>query len=183
MGEHFLLISAEDRITYLKVSAEKEKPSPPLTRPKGANSHSHANMLPPPNQFFYVANVTYCMSTAFVKLSLLFQYLRIFESGGMRMLCKVVMVITAAWGLAYSFMAIVPCFPIQKYWTLTLPGSCYAFGSLVPSVFYATYASSAAINMTLDIVVLCIPIPVYFGANTPFRSKMGLIGLFCMGIM
>ncbi|KAK8109429.1 hypothetical protein PG999_007566 [Apiospora kogelbergensis] len=151
MGEHFLLISAEDRITYLK--------------------------------FFYVANVTYCMSTAFVKLSLLFQYLRIFESGGMRMLCKVVMVITAAWGLAYSFMAIVPCFPIQKYWTLTLPGSCYAFGSLVPSVFYATYASSAAINMTLDIVVLCIPIPVYFGANTPFRSKMGLIGLFCMGII
>ncbi|KAK7973570.1 hypothetical protein PG989_015418 [Apiospora arundinis] len=151
MGQHFLLIPAEDRITYLK--------------------------------FFYVANVTYCMSTAFVKLSLLFQYLRIFDSGRMRVVCQVFIVITAAWGLAYSFMAIVPCFPIQKYWTLTMPGKCYAFGSLVPIVFYATYASSAAINMTLDIIVLCIPIPVYFGANTPFKSKIGLIGLFCMGII
>ncbi|KAK8074301.1 hypothetical protein PG994_005200 [Apiospora phragmitis] len=151
MGQHFILISAQDRIMYLK--------------------------------FFYVANVTYCCSTAFVKLSLLFQYLRIFKTGRMRVVCIVVMITTALWGLAYSFMAIVPCFPIQKYWTLTLPGTCYAFGSLVAPAFYATYASSAAINMTLDIIVLCIPIPIYFAENTPFKSKIGLIGLFAMGVL
>ncbi|KAK7973442.1 hypothetical protein PG988_007576 [Apiospora saccharicola] len=151
MGQHFLNIGDEDRITYLK--------------------------------FFYISNTTYCMSTAFVKLALLFQYLRIFKEGRMRAITISVMVITAVWGAAYTFMAIVPCFPIQKYWTLTLPGKCYGFGSLNPPVFYAMYASSAAVNMTLDLAVLAIPIPVYFAANTPFKSKLGLTALFCMGII
>lgn len=123
------------------------------------------------------------MSTAFVKLALLFQYLRIFKEGRMRAVTISVMIITAIWGAAYTFMAIVPCFPIQKYWTLTLPGKCYGFGSLNPPVFYAMYASSAGINMTLDLIVLAIPIPVYFAKNTPFKSKLGLTALFCMGIM
>ncbi|KAK8070425.1 hypothetical protein PG997_010628 [Apiospora hydei] len=134
-------------------------------------------------KYFYVSNTTYCMSTAFVKLSLLFQYLRIYREGKMRTACIVVMVITALWGAAYTFMAVVPCFPIQKYWTLTLPGKCYGFGSLNPPVFYAMYASSAAMNMTLDLVVLALPVPFYFDKNTPVKSKLGLVGLFCMGII
>ncbi|KAK8023573.1 hypothetical protein PG993_011639 [Apiospora rasikravindrae] len=134
-------------------------------------------------KYFYVSNTTYCMSTAFVKLSLLFQYLRIYREGKMRTACIVTMIITALWGAAYTFMAVVPCFPIQKYWTLTLPGKCYGFGSLNPPVFYAMYASSAAMNMTLDLVVLALPVPFYFDKNTPVKSKLGLIGLFCMGII
>ncbi|KAK7916888.1 hypothetical protein PG985_010496 [Apiospora marii] len=151
MGEHFLNISDEDRVTYLR--------------------------------YFYISNSTYCMSTAFVKLALLFQYLRIFKEGRMRAITITVMIITAVWGAAYTFMAIVPCFPVEKYWTLTTPGECYGFGSLNASVFYGMYASSAAINMTLDLVVLAIPVPVYFSRDTPFKSKLGLTALFCMGII
>lgn len=170
MGEHFLNLSDEDRITYLRVSHWRYHVS---------NSTDTKSPL----QYFYISNSTYCMSTAFVKLALLFQYLRIFKEGRMRAITIVVMIVTALWGAAYTFMAIVPCFPIHKYWVLTIPGKCYGFGSLDASVFYGMYASSAAMNMTLDLIVLAIPVPVYFSRDTPFKSKLGLTALFCMGIM
>jgi hypothetical protein len=131
---------------------------------------------------FYVANATYAMSTAFVKLALLFQYLRLFKNDPrIRWLCIGLSVFTSLWGFAYSFMAWFPCFPIQGYWTWTLQSHCYGYGSLNANTFFGTYSSASLINMLLDIIILIIPIPLYFRKDTQQRTKLGLLGLLFMG--
>ncbi|KAI1859314.1 uncharacterized protein JN550_012123 [Neoarthrinium moseri] len=59
--------------------------------------------------------------------------------------------------------------------------TCYGYGSLIPSIFYGTYSSAAAINMVLDITILIIPMPLYFRENTGNRTKLSLIGLLFLG--
>jgi hypothetical protein len=72
------------------------------------------------------------MSTALIKLSLLFQYLRAVDSGRIRIFCIALIVIISIWGFIYSFMAWFPCFPIRAYWDWTLTSAkCYAYGMMI----------------------------------------------------
>lgn len=123
------------------------------------------------------------MSTCLVKLALLLQYLRIYKEGVLRTTCLVVTAITALWGIAYTFMAFFPCFPLTAYWSLAETSSalCYGYGATTSDAFYGTYSSASAINMILDVVILAIPVPLYFREGTPTRAKMGLLGLLFMG--
>ncbi|ETS82044.1 hypothetical protein PFICI_07046 [Pestalotiopsis fici W106-1] len=93
------------------------------------------------------------------------------------------MVITGLWGTAYSFMAFFPCFPPSAYWDLSFDkeGLCYGYGALTPDEFYATYSSASYSNMFLDIIILAIPIHLYFKPGTDTRSKLGLLGVLTMG--
>jgi hypothetical protein len=123
------------------------------------------------------------MSTAFVKVALLLQYLRVYQDDQrMRWLCIGVMIFTSLWGFAYSFMAWFPCFPVSGYWNWTRSGAkCYGYGSLQKDAFYGTYFSSSLLNTFLDVVILLIPIPLYFRKDTLHRTKMGLLALLIMG--
>ncbi|TQN64425.1 hypothetical protein CSHISOI_10995, partial [Colletotrichum shisoi] len=132
---------------------------------------------------FYVANASYVLSTAFIKISLLFQYLRIFDQPSFsRRLCIFTIVFTSLWSLAYSFLGWVPCLPVRAYWDWSVPATRWAYGSLTPEIFSATYESHSAINVALDLLVLAIPIPIYFRTNVPFKSKLGLLALLAIGI-
>lgn len=123
------------------------------------------------------------MSTALIKASLLFQYLRIFDRGNTRMLCIIVLVITCLWGMAYSLLAWFPCKPIYGYWDWSKSEQCWAFASLDPNEFFATYASHAVINMVLDFVVLAIPMPLYFRKTTSWPTRRRLLMLLCAGTL
>ncbi|KAI1100036.1 hypothetical protein F4804DRAFT_345056 [Jackrogersella minutella] len=132
-------------------------------------------------KIFYVTNASYIMSTTLIKISLLFQYLRVYRNGHMRSICIVMIVIVSAWGSAFSFMAWVPCFPVSGFWTFDARAKCYGFGSRDVSEFYASYVSHTAINTVLDMIVFAIPVPLYFQRDTVRRTKLGLVGLVTMG--
>ncbi len=133
---------------------------------------------------FYIANSCYVCSTAFIKLSLLFQYLRIFEKGtAIRKLCIALIVLVSLWGFAYAFMAWVPCFPIHNMWDITPGAKCYSFGSQSPDDFAATFESHTAVNVLFDVLVLAIPIPLYFEKDTPMKARIGLVVLLLMGCL
>ncbi|XXH02151.1 hypothetical protein Hte_008519 [Hypoxylon texense] len=121
------------------------------------------------------------MSTTLIKLSLLFQYLRVFHGGVMRTICITMLVIVGLWGAAYSFMGWVPCFPVSGYWDMGVNSTCYAFGSTNANEFFATYVSHTAVNTILDMIVFAIPVPLYFHRGTVRRTKIGLAGLVVMG--
>ncbi|KAK6223000.1 hypothetical protein QIS74_03845 [Colletotrichum tabaci] len=132
---------------------------------------------------FYVANASYVLSTAFIKISLLFQYLRIFDQPSFsRRLCIFTIIFTSLWSLTYSFLGWVPCLPVRAYWDWSVPATRWAYGSLTPEIFSATYESHSAVNVALDLLVLAIPIPIYFRTNVPFKSKLGLLALLAIGI-
>ncbi|KAH8200488.1 hypothetical protein TruAng_005381 [Truncatella angustata] len=132
---------------------------------------------------FYVQNATYCSSTAFIKLALLLQYLRVFERG--TTIYKItfgLVVFTSLWGFAYSFIAWVPCVPVSTYWDMSSDGkNCYGYGSHYPASFVGTYESHTATNMILDAIILIVPLPLLFknGATTAARAR--LIALLSMG--
>ncbi|KAH6657633.1 hypothetical protein BKA67DRAFT_193967 [Truncatella angustata] len=132
---------------------------------------------------FYVANACYAMSTALIKASLLFQYLRIFNRGKSRIVCIIVLVITCLWGTAYSLLAFFPCRPIYGYWNWAESQRCWAFASLNPNEFFAAYASHAVINMVLDFVVLAIPMPLYFRDTTSWPTRRRLLMLLSAGTL
>lgn len=121
-------------------------------------------------------------STTFIKLSLLFQYLRVYQDWvSMRRFCILLIGLIAFWGSAFSFVAWVPCFPVHQYWDLTDTGRrCYGFGVSTDRITFIIHTSA---NMTFDLLVLAIPIPLYFEKTTMSRTRTGMIVLLFLGCL
>ncbi|KAK4141466.1 uncharacterized protein C8A04DRAFT_30965 [Dichotomopilus funicola] len=140
-------------------------------------------------QSFYVFNGSYAMSTALIKISLPLQYMRLYQPGTpFHNTCRILVVFIGLWGTAYSILAWVPCVPVSDYWTVIYEQDmsglkCYGYGSQYVSVFTATYESHAAVNMMLDLVVMGLPIPLYFERGAHGRTRLGLVGIIAMGTM
>lgn len=64
--------------------------------------------------WLYITNAAYHTTTAFIKVSLLFQYLRIFRNGIRRTICIMLFATICVWGMVYSFISWVPCFPVGR---------------------------------------------------------------------
>lgn len=136
---------------------------------------------------FYIANGAYPISTTFIKLALLFQYLRLLEKGSKsRIITIVAIVVVSIWGFSFSFLAWVPCIPVRAYWTwyiLESEATRYGYGSHDPTVLVATYLSNAATNMVLDMITFAIPIPLWLDRSIQRNTRMALSGLFVLGAM
>ncbi|KAI1780479.1 hypothetical protein F4818DRAFT_7056 [Hypoxylon cercidicola] len=133
---------------------------------------------------FYVCLATYTISTTLMKLCLLSQYLRIFEAGSRsRLICWAGLVVAGLWGLAFSFIALFPCFPVSGFWDWTSPARCYGFGSKVPSEVAGTFAGHTGSNVVLDALVLAIPVPLYFRKTTDGKQRMGIGLLLLLGVV
>lgn len=64
-----------------------------------------------------------------------------------------------------------------------MPGKCFGFGSKKPEEFFAMFVGHSASNMTLDLMVLLLPLPFLGMLRLAGRSKAGLITLFTLGCM
>ncbi|RYP08372.1 hypothetical protein DL764_001941 [Monosporascus ibericus] len=133
-------------------------------------------------QDYYVALLSYSISTTFTKLCLLAQYIRMFDRANpLRRLCWGFLFLTCIWGLAFIIIAIAPCFPISAFWHRG-EGTCYGFGSTEPHELAGTYTAQTATNMILDLIVLAIPVPLYFQKSTPWKTRMGIGTLLLLGV-
>ncbi|KAI1275874.1 hypothetical protein F5Y07DRAFT_368243 [Xylaria sp. FL0933] len=134
-------------------------------------------------QKFYVALLSYVISTTLTKLCLLSQYLRLFEDDPRaRKVCWFFIVVSALWGLAFSVIAIVPCVPLSGFWNWTEKSYCYGFGSKNSMAIGATYAAHVSTNVILDLSVLAIPIPLYFQTFRLKKQRVGFTIIILLGI-
>lgn len=85
------------------------------------------------------------------------------------------------WGTTFFFLALFPCQPIAKNWKYTIVGKCVGWGTKEPNKFFAMWASHAATNMLLDVIVLLLPLPFLRMLRLEGKSRIGLIALFAMG--
>ncbi len=130
---------------------------------------------------FYVANASFIGAVTFIKLSLLFQYLRIYERGSpIHRFCVWLIVVISVWGIVFSFMAWVPCFPVHGYWDQTADSRCYGFGE---SMSRLTFIVHTSLNMLFDLLVLAIPVPLYFDKHAPFKQRLGMLFLLLLGCL
>ncbi|KAJ1323538.1 hypothetical protein MN608_10782 [Microdochium nivale] len=152
----------------------------------GLGQHFLKLSIPTMSQFmlhFYIINASYATSTAIIKIALLLQYLRIFQRGTkIYNFTVLVLVFTALWGLVYSVLAWVPCRRPSKYWSLSLDETCYGFGSTDASQLVATYESHTGINMALDLILLAIPLRLFWtDAGATRAQRLRLLGIFSLG--
>lgn len=125
---------------------------------------------------------SYVLSTTFTKLALLLQYLRIFNRGSFFYRFSLVMAtVVGLWGLAFTLVAWFPCSPISDYWSLDPNANCWGFASQDPKKFQITFQTHTAFNMVLDLIVLCIPVHLYYNSDMISKSRWGLLGVLLLG--
>ncbi|GME22950.1 hypothetical protein GTA08_BOTSDO08866 [Neofusicoccum parvum] len=136
--------------------------------------------------WFYFTNAAYAATTSSIKLSLLFQYLRLFPKDlhpRTFYTCLGLIGVVTTWGVSFLFLIIFACNPVDKSWHLTKEGKCIMFGDFHPKNAYAAYASQTASNMFLDTVILIVPIPSLYKLSVGRKQKIGLMGLFSAGTL
>ena len=136
---------------------------------------------------FYVVTGTYPLSSTSIKLALLFQYLRLFEKGSKsRKTTFVVIGAVCIWGLAFGFLAWVPCIPVRAFWNWTIHDTQtrrYGYSSEDQTAIVAIYVANAASNMILDLAILAIPMPSWKEKNMQGKTRIALSGVFVLGAM
>jgi hypothetical protein len=74
--------------------------------------------------WFWASVWIYYLALMFTKLSILFQYLRIFPEKRFRFWCFTVMAVIVGWTGWAFFSALFACWPIRHFWDMTVPGVC-----------------------------------------------------------
>ena len=136
-------------------------------------------------QSVWATNITYSSSTTFIKLAILFQYLRLFDfrSRAARHVTWTMIAVVSLWGVIFFSLALFSCRPIEKNWNWKMPGKCVGWGTKDPGTFFPSWATHSASNMFIDILILVLPIPFLRALRIQGRERLALIGLFVVGTM
>lgn len=145
---------------------------------------------------FWWCNANYNMAMAAIKLSLLFQYLRLLSDHPepdrrqpriLRLAVKIMIFVTATWGLIYSIIAWVPCVPVSADWNFDITNAHrYGYGSTDTSTFVATYLLHGACNMAIDIAIFTLPLfsrSMWATAGRQKQSRIAMLCLYGLGVM
>ncbi|KAI0448082.1 hypothetical protein F4803DRAFT_496430 [Xylaria telfairii] len=112
------------------------------------------------------------LSYGFVKLAVLQFYKRIFAVPNFVLCANITIVVVLLFMVAATFTQIFSAWPIPNWWTL---GKTYTIN------YGAFLTSFAAIDLVLDIVILCLPFPVIRNLQVDRNRKFLLGGVFSLG--
>ncbi|KAK9415008.1 putative integral membrane protein [Seiridium unicorne] len=112
------------------------------------------------------------LSYGFVKLAVLQFYKRIFAVRNFLLYANITIAVVIMFMIAATFTQIFSAWPISNWWTL---GETYTIN------YGAFLTSFAAIDLVLDIVILCLPVPVIHSLHINKSRKFLLLGVFWMG--
>ncbi|KAJ4389543.1 hypothetical protein N0V93_007013 [Gnomoniopsis smithogilvyi] len=124
-------------------------------------------------QAFFSSIIVYNVGTCILKISILFQYRRIFRVPLMQTATLVGLIFEGAWALTLSVLLPLVCTPVAFFWDSSLQGTC--LNQL--AIWYVM----AAINLVTDFVIFSLPLPVIKSLQLPKRQKALLMGVFCLG--
>ncbi|KAI8416955.1 hypothetical protein FOFC_03268 [Fusarium oxysporum] len=124
-------------------------------------------------QAFYASIVGFAVAMCIVKIAILFQYRRVFTVPVMQTITFYGLIFMFCWTVTSTFLTTLVCVPVAKFWDSTIPGRCLP-------VLTAWYVL-AAFNLSTDIIVFCLPLPVIGGLKLPRRQKTMLLSVFSLG--
>ncbi|KAM0547511.1 hypothetical protein ACHAPJ_010384 [Fusarium lateritium] len=148
---------------------------------------------------FYTSVVVYNVAMCIVKIGLLFQYRRVFALPSIQLITLYGLVFMVVWTLIITFLNILVCVPVAKFWDRTISGKCLdqlvictCIISIIRILTLKTAASTkdpnwdnvdAAIwsflEVTLAIITACLPtLRSFFSRIMPslFASSTGRSG-------
>ena len=116
----------------------------------------------------------YYAGLSLTKMSVVLFYVRIFGSVKLyRIAFWLVGSLVVGWYVAFNFVALFVCVPVQKSWEPDLKGHCVSG----PGAFVGTAAS----NIAIDGFILILPMPMLWRLHMDVRERLALIGLFAAG--
>lgn len=100
-------------------------------------------------------------------------------------MCIILLALVVAWGLAFTFMAWVPCFPVSGFWNRTMqpPARCYGFGFGSVGQAKIFVLAFATTNMAFDIAIFIVALTEYFRKDLGRKQVLAMTGLFSLGSM
>ena len=109
-----------------------------------------------------------------IKLSILTFYYRVFITPAFRRVVLVTITFIALWVLTITVVLALECRPIAKFWNPLLPGKCF---NLVAFSYFTNIS-----NLVTDLWIFLLPLPVIWGLHISNHQRLGLCGVFLIGL-
>ncbi|TLD11905.1 hypothetical protein PspLS_11259 [Pyricularia sp. CBS 133598] len=129
-------------------------------------------------KYFYATEIMYFAEVTLLKMSLLWFYLRIFPSRGVRLALWATIAFNIAYGLAFFLVGVLQCQPISYFWTKwdgEHQGTCVDINAVA--------WSNAGISIALDIWMLAVPLSQLQALRLNWKKKVGVALMFCVGTL
>ncbi|OTA03472.1 PTH11-like G-protein-coupled receptor [Trichoderma parareesei] len=136
-----------------------------------------AASLIPYTRVNFAGRPIYQLGISFFKIALLISYLRLLKGTDQNTYRKVVfatILVVFLGHLGCALSLIFACHPVDKSWNPLKAGTCLPAG---PS-----FTAYAVVTIVSDIIVAIIPLPVLLKLNVQLGKKVGLIGIFLLGL-
>ena len=111
-----------------------------------------------------------------IRLSILCFYLRIFPQQTFRTIIYVIIGSNVVYGTVFVFLSVFQCIPVQAAWTRwdgTVPAKCVNVNALGWTI--------AAVNITLDAIILILPLPGLTKLIMSREQKIRILVVFSLG--
>jgi hypothetical protein len=124
----------------------------------------------------YSENVFYQASLGLIKAGILLQYLTIATTPLQRrcvlgLLCFVILFCSFT-----TLSAVLLCIPVTNAWNMKVfPEGCWNTATV--------NTVSTSVNMSTDIAIYALPIPILIKLRLPTRKKFGLVGVFSIAFL
>lgn len=123
---------------------------------------------------FIAVQFTYFTNAVFTKTSLLLLYHRVFGVvRGFRWALWISGFLIMGYFIACAIVAVAGCSPVSYFWNKDQMGSC------INEVNFFRW--NGIMNMLLDVLVLCLPLPMTWRMKMSRRQKFIVTGIFCLG--
>lgn len=120
----------------------------------------------------------YIAALGLTKISILFFYLKVFPKRSFRICAWVLIGLNLAYFLAYDFLLIFQCQPIDgawKAWDGEFEAKCISINVLG--------WSAAVINIVLDLAVIILPLPELFRLSMSLKKRAQIVAMFAVGFL
>lgn len=114
----------------------------------------------------------------FLKLSIGAFLLRLLKSKAQRLVVYVALGVVTVYSVAYMFMTIFQCSPVDHYWHPSSPGTCFS----TKLVLASTYTHTTLISSS-DFIFAAMPIFLVWNLQMNLYMKLSVAGLMSLGAM
>ncbi|KAG2414817.1 hypothetical protein HFD88_006005 [Aspergillus terreus] len=129
-------------------------------------------------KLFFIEEILYVICIPMIKASMLLLYLRLFPCRTLRIAVLFTLTFTIAWTVASFFGELFSCSPIHYYWQRwdgEHKGRCVNHNALL--------LAHAITNITLDVVVIGLPLPTLLKLRVSLEKRIGLCLMFAVGFV
>ncbi|KAI0602869.1 hypothetical protein F4775DRAFT_530956 [Biscogniauxia sp. FL1348] len=123
----------------------------------------------------YAIDLMWLTLVTLIKASILHFYLVIFRQTAFVRMVYVVLGLAIAFWIAAFFSDAFFCTPPEKAWLPDTPGHCGDNSTI--------YIALASTDLTIDIIVILLPMPVLWGLQLPTPKKVALTFVFGLGFI